>query len=108
MAPPRNARSIRNERPTSFAAQAFDQFHGGDGGAAGGDEVVDDGDAVAGANGVGVDLDGVDAVLELVGGGGGGGGQLVGFAQGDEAAAEFAGHGGGEDEAAGLDGGDGQ
>ena len=51
---------------------------------------------------------GVGAVFKLVGGRGGFGRQLVGFAQGNKAATEFNGNGGGEDETAGLDGGDGR
>jgi hypothetical protein len=86
-----------------FAAQALDEFDGGLHGAASGEEVVDDDDALAGTDGVLVDLEGVGAVLEIVLDGFSGGGELAGFADGDKAGVEAVGERGAEDKAAGFD-----
>ena len=88
------------------AAGVLDEVAHGAGGAAGGEEVVDDEDAGAGRYGVGVDLQGVRTVLQIVGGGGGLPGELVGFAGEDEALFGPVGEGAAEDEAAGVGGED--
>jgi hypothetical protein len=85
-----------------FTAELLDELYGGLHGAAGGEEVVDEDDALAGLDGVHVDLQGVGAVLEVVGDAGDGGGELARLAHGDEAGVEAVGEGGSEDEAAGL------
>src|SRR4028118_2101939 len=77
------------------------------GGAAGGEKVVADEDPGPGPWGVGVGLQGVGTVLEVVGGGDGLPGELVRFAGEEEALLGPVGEGRAEDEAAGL-GGEGQ
>ena len=84
-----------------------DHAGGCGGGAPGGEQVVDDEDAVAGTHGVVVHFEGVGAVFEVVGDADAGGGEFLGFAHGDEAGAEGVGECGGEDEAAGFDADDG-
>src|SRR5579875_1698773 len=86
-----------------FAAEALDELDGGLHGAAGGEQVVDDDDALAGTDGVLVNLQRVGAVLEVVLYGFGGSGELAGLADGDEAGVEAVGERGAEDEAAGFD-----
>src|SRR5215212_11057992 len=84
------------------AAGVLDELAHGAGGAAGGEEVVHDEDAVAAGDGVDVDFEGVGAVFELVGGGYGFPGELVGLAGENEALAGAVGEGSAEDEAAGF------
>ena len=62
--------------------------------------------SAVGGDGVGVGLEGVGAVLELVGGGDGLARQLVGLAGEDQALSGAVGEGGAEDEAAGFGGED--
>jgi len=80
---------------------------GGFGGAAGGEEVVNEEDTAAGFDGVGVDGDGIGAVFEVVALLEGGVGELALLSDGDEAGLELDGGGGGEDEAARIDADDG-
>src|SRR4028118_2363441 len=75
------------------------------GGAAGGEKVVADEDPGPGPWGVGVGLQGVGTVLEVVGGGDGLPGELVRFAGEEEALLGPVGEGRAEDEAAGPGGG---
>src|SRR4029453_6498671 len=86
-----------------LAPRAPDQAGRGRGGAAGGEQVVDDQDPLAGNDGVGVQLEGGAAVLERVLLGLDLVGQLAGLADGDEAGPEVVGHRRGQDEAAGFD-----
>ncbi len=86
-----------------IAAGLADELDGRARRAPGGDQVVDQQDAVAGADGVGVDLDGVDAVFELIVLADGRPGQLALLADRHEADAELAGHSTAEYEAARLD-----
>src|SRR3712207_1608997 len=83
-------------------AGVLDELAHSTGGAARGEQVVGDEDLGAGRYGVGVGLERVGAVLELVGRGDRLAGKLVGLARQDEALARPVGHGGAEDEAAGL------
>src|SRR5262249_23050836 len=73
--------------------------------AAGGDESIDDEDALARLDGVLVDLDDVDAIFERVLLADGLPRQLALLADGDEPAPQAVGHGPAEDEAACLDAG---
>src|SRR5216684_1857649 len=84
-------------------AGAPHQIGRGPGGAPGGQDVVDDQDAIGRFEGVGKHLDGRGAVFELVVLRERGAGQLALLADRHEARAEAAGHRGGEDEAARLD-----
>jgi hypothetical protein len=86
-----------------FSSELLDEFDGGFHGAASGEEVVDENDALAGLDCVGVDLEGVRAVLEVVSDANGGARKLFGFTHRYEAGVEAVGEGGAEDEAAGLD-----
>src|SRR5215217_3469207 len=86
-----------------LAAEALDEAGRGPGGAAGGEDVVDDQDPLAGGDGVGVQLQGGGAVLELVLLGLDLVGQLAGLADGHEAGPEVVGDRRGQDEPAGLD-----
>ena len=88
------------------AAGVLDELAHGAGGAAGGEQVIYYEDAGALGDGVEVDLEGVLAVLELVGGGDGLSGELVGFAGEDEPLLGAVGQGRPEDEAPGLGGED--
>src|SRR3712207_1163145 len=88
------------------ASRVLDELAHGAGGAPGGEQVVCDEDAGAGVYGVSVGLEGVRAVLEVVGGGDGLSGELVRFAGEDEAFAGAVGQSRAEDEAAGLGGED--
>src|SRR5215217_3176078 len=89
--------------PDDLASQPLDQTGRGPGGAAGGEDVVDDQDPLAGDDGVGVQLKGGAAVLERVLLGLDLVGQLAGLADGEEAGPEVVGDRGGQDEPAGLD-----
>ena len=86
-----------------FAAELFDELDGGFHGAAGGEQVVDEQDALAGLDGVEVDFERVGAVFEIVGDAGYRCGQLARLADGDEAGIEAVGERGAEDESAGFD-----
>ena len=85
-----------------FAAELANELDGGLHGAAGGEEIVDDNDALAGLDGVEVDFEGVGAVFQVVVDAGDGGGELFGLADGDEARVEAVGERRAEDETAGL------
>lgn len=90
-------------------AGAGDEFAAGLEGAAGGEEVVDDEDALVLADGVGVNFEAVGAVFEFVADADGFAWELATFSDGDKASGEGLGDGGAEDEAAGFgtdDGGD--
>src|ERR1700710_625777 len=50
----------------NLSAELADELHGGLHGAAGGEQVVDDENALAGLDGVEVDLEGVGAVFQVV------------------------------------------
>ena len=98
------------ERQLDHEAEAHDHAagllhhsRGGGGGAAGGEQVVHDEDAMAVADGVLVHLQGVGAVLQIVGDADAFGGQLLRLAHRHEAGAERVGERRGEDEAAGFD-----
>jgi hypothetical protein len=86
-----------------YAAELLDQLEGCFHGAAGGEQVVDEQDALAGLDGVEVDFEGVGAVFEVVGDAGDGRGELARLAHGDEAGVEAVGERGAEDESARLD-----
>jgi hypothetical protein len=86
-----------------LSAELLDELDGGLHGAAGGEQVVDQDDALAGLDGVEVDLQRIRAVLQVVADAGNGRGQLLGLAHGDEAGVEAVGQRGAEDEAARLD-----
>ena len=83
-----------------FAAEVFDEFDAGFHGSAGGEDVVDEEDALAFDDGVGMDFEGVGAIFEVVSFGDSFVGELAGFADETEARGEAAGDGGAEDEAA--------
>jgi len=87
----------------NFSAELLHEFYGCFHGAAGGEEVVDEDDALAGLNCVIVNLEGVGAIFEVVGDTGDGSGELARLAHGDESGVEAVGEGGAEDESAGLD-----
>jgi len=87
----------------NFSAEFFYELHRRLHRAAGGEEVVDDEDALAGLDGVEMDFEGVGAVLEVVADFGRGGGEFFGLADRDEAGVEAVGERGAEDEAAGFD-----
>src|SRR5215831_16300777 len=87
-----------------LGAQRPGQLGAGIGGAAGGQQVVDNDHFLAGLDGVFVYLQGIQAVLELVAPFDGLGGRLARLAEGDEAGVEAVGQRRSEDEAAGLDG----
>jgi hypothetical protein len=74
-----------------FAAEAFGELRGGDGGASGGEKIVDDEDALAFLDGVLVDLKSVGAVFEVIADLGGGGGEFAGLADGNESGVEAVG-----------------
>src|SRR6185503_19219081 len=88
------------------ATRAFDQFHARERSAAGGDQVVDHEHALAAVDRVGVDLDAVGAVLEVVVDADRRVRELAGLAHGDEARLERDRDGAAEDEAARFDAGD--
>ena len=85
-----------------FSAQLFDELDGGLHGAAGGEEVVDEDDALAGLDGVEMDFEGVGAVFQIVRDASDGGGKLFRLAYGDEAGIEAVSERGTKDEAAGF------
>ena len=85
-----------------FSAQLLDELDGGFHGAAGGEQVVDEDDALAGLDGVEMDFEGVGAVFEIIGDAGDGGGKLFGLADGDEAGIKAVSERGSKDEAAGF------
>lgn len=85
-----------------FGAGLLDEFAAGLERAAGGEQVVDDDDLAALADGIGVDLEAVGAVFEGVVDAVDAAGELAGFANGDEPGGEGLSDGGAEDEAAGL------
>ncbi len=82
-----------------LSAELSDEVAGGFHGAAGSEDVVTDEDSLAGFDAVGVHLEGVFAVFEVVGGGYAGSGELAWFSDESEACGEAAGDGGAEDEA---------
>src|SRR3712207_2997437 len=88
------------------ASSVLDELAHGAGGAPGGEQVVGDQDASAGVYGVCVGLEGVCAVLEVVGGGDGLSRELVRFTGEDQAFAGAVGQSRAEDEAAGFGGED--
>jgi hypothetical protein len=85
-----------------LAAELLDELDGGFHGAAGGEQVVDEDDALAGLDGVEVNLERVGAVFEIVGDAGDWRGELARLAHGDEAGIEAVGQSGAEDESARL------
>ena len=86
-----------------FPAQLFHQLGRGQGGAAGGQQVIDDQDFLAGLDAVLVDFQGVAAVFQGVLFADGPGRQLARLARRDETAAQLVGQHAAEDEAARLD-----
>src|SRR5207302_7495705 len=86
-----------------FAAHLADKRRCGPGGAAGGNQVVDEEDAVALRDCIDVDLDAIDAVLELVVVPDGFRGKLAFLADRHEAGAEEVRDGSADDEAPRLD-----
>src|SRR5579875_3701375 len=92
-----------NGEAGDFAAQLLDELHSGLHRAAGGEEVVDDDDALAAFYGIGVNFQRVRAVFEVVLNFGRGGGELLRLAHGDEAGVQAVSQRRAEDEAAGLD-----
>jgi len=86
-----------------FSAELLDQLDGGFHGAAGGEQVVYEDDALAGCDGVEVNLKGIGTVLKVISDAGHGSGELARLAHGHKAGVEAVGQGGSEDEAAGLD-----
>src|SRR5918996_1517553 len=86
-----------------LAAEALHQLRGRLGRAPGGQDVVNDQDPLAGPERVAVDLEGLGAVLELVGLGLGLPRELPGLPDRHEPGPEVVRHGRGQDEAAGLD-----
>lgn len=86
-----------------LAAQFFDELDGGFHGAAGGKQVIYQQDALAGLNGIAVDLEGVGAVFEIVSDPGYRRGQLARFAHWNKTGVEAVGKRGAEDESARFD-----
>ena len=86
-----------------LSAELLDEFHGRFHGAAGGEEVVDEHDSLAGLDGVLVDFQRVGTVLQVVSHAGDGRRELAGLADRDEAGVEPVGESGAKDEAASLD-----
>ena len=103
--PPSSGRSMMKVAPTTMPPVRADELGRRLGRAAGGDQVVDDQDALARPDGVLVDLDDVDAVFQRVLLADGLPRQLALLADRDEAAAQPVGDGAAEDEAARLDAG---
>ena len=89
-----------------MGAELLDELDGGAGGAPGGEEVIDEDDAFAGAEGVDVHFANIFAVFEAVGDAVAGEGKFSRFADGDEADTEFVGDDGAEEETSGVDGDD--
>src|SRR5215217_3254361 len=90
------------------AAGVLDELAHGAGGTTGGEEVVGDEDAGARSYGVGVGLEGIGAVFEVVSGGDRLAGELVRLPGQDEALASAVGEGSAEDEAGPREIGDGE
>lgn len=90
----------------NLGSQRFDEFAAGFHGAAGGKQVIDEDDALAGLYRVDMDFKLVSAVLEFVAHLRFTCGKLSGLADGHKASREGLGHGGAEDEAAGFGSGD--
>src|SRR5204862_1270742 len=88
--------------PDDLALEALDELDRALDGAAGGEEVVDDEDLLAGLDGVAVDLERVRAVLERVLDRDRLGRQLAELPDRDQARIQLVGHRGAEDEAARL------
>ena len=84
------------------AAELLNEFHGGFHGAAGGEQVVDEDDALAALHGVEMDLEGVGAILEVIADAGDGSGELARLADGDEAGIEPVSERGAEGTATGV------
>ena len=89
-------------RVTLPAACGFDQLLLSDGGAAGGNQVVNDKDDIAGLDGVGVDLQRIGAVFKLVALRDDLARKLAGLACGNEPCVQLVCNRGADDEAAGL------
>src|SRR5579862_8366363 len=85
-----------------LSAERAREFGGGFGGASGGEQVVDNENFFAGADGVLVHFERVGAVFQCVIEFDSFGGELADFADGNESGVEAVGERGGEDEAAGL------
>ena len=100
-----NFNPFRYELVLDFTMDTAQQLDRRLGRAAGGDQVVDEQDATALGDGVGMDFDTIGAILELVVFADGGGRQLALLADWHEAAAEAIGDGAAYDEATCLDAG---
>ena len=83
-------------------AGLLNELSGGADGATGGDEVVHEQHLVTGLEGIGMDLDRIGAVFELIGLGNRLARELAGLACGNETGAERDGHGGAHEEPARL------
>ena len=83
-----------------ISAELLDELDGGFHGAAGGEQVVDEDDALAGLDGVEVNLEYVGAVFEIVCDARDGRGEFSGLSDGNKTCIETVGEGGAEDEAA--------
>jgi len=83
-----------------FSAEFFDELGGGEGGAASGEKVVADEDALAGLDSVFVDFEGIGAVFERVRHADGFCGKFFRFANGNEAGAETVGERGSKNKSA--------
>ena len=101
--PPTSGRSITTPTPTSCPPDLLDHVDRGLRRPAGGDQIVDQQHALARRDRIGVHLDAIRAVLELVVLADGLVRELSGLAHGDEARAELHRHGAAEDEATRLD-----
>ena len=104
--PLRKVSSTAKAKPSTLPPSSWIELGGGCGGAAGGEQVVADDDAVAGSDGVFVEFERVGAVFEGVGDGARFCGEFFRLSNGDETGAESIGERGREDEAAGFDAGD--
>ena len=89
--------------PDDFASEQLDEPGDRRGGSAGGEDVVDDQDVLAGFDGVGVDLELIGSVFQLILDAPHDGREFLGLANRDETRAERVSHGGGEEVAAGFD-----
>jgi creatinine amidohydrolase len=98
--PPSSGRSTMAAPSVTVAPSFSSSFLPGHHGAAGGDQVVDQQHAVAGFDGIGVQLHGGAAVFEFVGFFHGGERQLALFADGHKPHAQLVGHHRAQDEAA--------
>lgn len=86
-----------------FGVHAFYEVVGSAHGTAGSEDVVVEDNDIVGGNGIAVDFDSIFAILFVVGSAESVGGELTGFANGDEAGADFEGEYRAADEAARLD-----